>query len=224
MGSYRCLATWPYMAEMHPAKRSTTTLPTPQPSTPELPRPVADVPGCFDDDGDDNVMDLWKSRHDMPGGVMEALERINLKLEAPALTLEGDAQEGSMTARIDALVEARSPGQSASRDPKTARALRKLAAGLGACADARSELAGAAPPAGGLLLRNAEARARELFAVVDPHGRGRCDAAKFESLMESLGLAGAQRDAVFAAVADRDADAVDEARFLAALVKHGALS
>ena len=43
MGSYRCLATWPYMAEMHPAKRSTTTLPTPQPSTPELPRPVADV-------------------------------------------------------------------------------------------------------------------------------------------------------------------------------------
>ena len=80
MGSYRCLATWPYMAEMHPAKRSTTTLPTPQPSTPELPRPVADVPGCFDDDGDDNVMDLWKSRHDMPGGMMEALERINLKL------------------------------------------------------------------------------------------------------------------------------------------------
>ena len=61
-------------------------MPTPQPSTPELPRPVADVPGCFDDDGDDDVMDLWKSRHDMPGGVMEALERINLKLEAPALT------------------------------------------------------------------------------------------------------------------------------------------
>ena len=39
MGSYRCLATWPYMAEMHPAKRSTTTLPAPQPSTPGLPRP-----------------------------------------------------------------------------------------------------------------------------------------------------------------------------------------
>ena len=237
---YRMLATWPYLAEMEPKKkkpRSSAASPRPVMELPRArsrspvdeappsaaPPAAADVPESLDDSDPDDMMDLWASRHKMPGGMMEALEKINQMLEAPALVLDDDDDraDASMTERIDALCD--------ETRGATAAALRTLAAGLGKCADARSALLRRGDDGGdddspAPLLRSTEQRAKELFAVLDPHGDGACDAAHFENVMESCGLSGAERDAAFAAIAPGDADTVAEATFIAALFRHGALS
>ena len=97
----------------------------------------------------------------------------------PFLFAEGDPTEPTTTARIDL------PRVSSDAD----LALKKLAAGLGACVDAQTELVK------GGRRRTAESltgdeRARRLFRIADPEGTGRCDEHRFTTLAESCGLNG----------------------------------
>ena len=175
-----------------------------------------------DDPDEEDMMDLWASRHKMPGGMMEALEKINQMLEAPSLEVDNDDDDTpGLASRIDALCDA--------NDPATSHSMAKLIAGLGACADAQSQLKGAAiksprSPVGSLLSNLEEkvrTRAKALFRVVDPHEKGSCEGAHFEALMESCGLSGSERDAVFAALGDSDGDApVVEATFVHVITPH----
>ena len=125
----------------------------------------------------------------------------------PFLFAEDDPTETTTKARIDL------PRVSSDAD----LALKKLAAGLGACADAQSELV-----KGGRrrteLNEDGDARARRLFRVADPDGTGRCDAHRFATLAESCGLSGA--DAVAALEACGGGPFVDEDAFIKAVGPH----
>jgi len=96
-------------------------------------------------------------------------------------------------------------------------ALQKLAAGLGACADAQSELVkgGRRRTAESL---DGDARARRLFRIADPDSTGRCDAHRFATLAESCGLSG--EDAAAALEACGGGPFVDEDAFIKAVGPH----
>ena len=68
-------------------------------------------------------------------------------------------------------------------------ALKKLATGLGACADAQTELVKGGRRRTPEVLDGDE-RARRLFRIADPDGTGRCDEHRFTTLAESCGLNG----------------------------------
>ena len=96
-------------------------------------------------------------------------------------------------------------------------ALKKLAAGLGACADAQIELVK------GGRRRTAESldgdeRARRLFRIADPDRTGRCDEHRFTTLAESCGLNG--EDARAALEACGGGPFVDEDEFVKAVGPH----
>ena len=96
-------------------------------------------------------------------------------------------------------------------------ALEKLAAGLGACADAQSELVkgGRRRTAESL---DGDARARRLFRIADPDSTGRCDAHRFATLAESCGLN--QEDARAALEACGGGPFVEEDAFVKAVGPH----
>ena len=125
----------------------------------------------------------------------------------PFLFAEGDPTEEKATARIDL------PRVSSDAD----LALKKLAAGLGACADAQTELVK------GGRRRTAEAltgdeRARRLFRVADPDGAERCDEHRFTTLAESCGLSG--EDARAALEACGGGPFIEEDAFIKAVGPH----
>ena len=125
----------------------------------------------------------------------------------PFLFAEDDPNEEKTKARIDL------PRVSSDAD----LVLKKLAAGLGACADAQSELV-----KGGRrrteIHEDGDARARRLFRVADPDSTGRCDAHRFATLAESCGLN--QEDAAAALEACGGGPFVDEDAFIKAVGPH----
>ena len=125
----------------------------------------------------------------------------------PFLFAEDDPTETTTKARIDL------PRVASDAD----LALEKLAAGLGACADAQHELV-----KGGRRRTEApldgDARARRLFRIADPDGTGRCDAHRFATLAESCGLSG--EDARAALGACGGGPFVDEDAFIKAVGPH----
>ena len=88
----------------------------------------------------------------------------------PFLFAEDDPTETTTKARIDL------PRVSSDAD----LALKKLAAGLGACADAQTELVKGGRRRTPETLTGDE-RARRLFRVADPDSTGRCDERTFAS-------------------------------------------
>ena len=236
MASFRVCATHPFLCDMRPPPPPPTWHPPPERSPPPAayerpersaspeeskrsssssrrrPAPEADS----DDDGGDgtDMMDLWESRKDCPGGMLEALEKINEMLERPELEAPPDARAPpSLAQRIDVKVDA---GARA-----TAAALGALSAALAECADARRALAPPSPERAyglGSLERDVRARTRSLFRVADPHSDGKVAAADLEQLMERCGMDGAARDAAFAAFGD--GDYISEEAFVAACAPH----
>lgn len=107
--------------------------------------------------------------------------------------------------------------------PPVSPALKRLAAGLGACADAQAQLVRrpAAPAKRGLLgsfESDVRDRARRLFRVADPDGAGTCDERRFATLAESCGLGRADVAAALAACGG--GPFINEDAFVAALAPH----
>ena len=108
--------------------------------------------------------------------------------------------------------------------PPASPALKRLAAGLGACADAQAQLVrrpDAAPAKRGLLgsfESDVRDRARRLFRVADPAGAGTCDERRFTTLAESCGLGRADGAAALAACGG--GPFINEDAFVAALAPH----
>ena len=126
----------------------------------------------------------------------------------PFLFAEGDDPTETVTkARIDL------PRVASDAD----LALKKLAAGLGACADAQTELVKGGRRRTPEALTGDE-RARRLFRVADPDGAGRCDERRFTTLAESCGLSG--EDARAALEACGGGPFVDEDEFVKAVGPH----
>ena len=126
----------------------------------------------------------------------------------PFLFAEGDDPTETVTkARIDL------PRVASDAD----LALKKLAAGLGACADAQTELVKGGRRRTPEALTGDE-RARRLFRVADPDGAGRCDERRFTTLAESCGLSG--EDARAALEACGGGPFVDEDAFVKAVGPH----
>ena len=125
----------------------------------------------------------------------------------PFLFAEDDPHEEKTKARIDL------PRVSSDAD----LVLKKLAAGLGACADAQSELVK------GGRRRTPEAldgdeRARRLFMIADPDSTGRCDEHRFTTLAESCGMSG--EDARAALEACGGGPFIEEDAFIKAVGPH----
>ena len=125
----------------------------------------------------------------------------------PYLFAEDGPNEEKTRARIDL------PRVSSDAD----LALKKLAAGLGACADAQSELVKGGRRRTEESLDGDE-RARRLFRVADPDSAGRCDEHRFTTLAESCGLSG--EDARAALEACGGGPFVDEDAFIKAVGPH----
>ena len=125
----------------------------------------------------------------------------------PFLFAEGDPTEPTTKARIDL------PRVSSDAD----LALKKLAAGLGACADAQTELVKGGRRRTPESLTGDE-RARRLFRIADPESTGRCDEHRFTTLAESCGLNG--EDARAALEACGGGPFVDENAFINAVGPH----
>ena len=125
----------------------------------------------------------------------------------PFLFAEDDPTEPTTKARIDL------PRVSSDAD----LALKKLAAGLGACADAQTELVKGGRRRTPEALTGDE-RARRLFRVADPDSTGRCDAHRFATLAESCGLN--QEDAAAALEACGGGPFVEEDAFIKAVGPH----
>ena len=125
----------------------------------------------------------------------------------PFLFAEDDPTEPTTKARIDL------PRVASDAD----LALKKLAAGLGACADAQSELVKGGRRRTPEALTGDE-RARRLFRVADPDSTGRCDENRFTTLAESCGLN--QEDARTALEACGGGPFVDEDAFIKAVGPH----
>ena len=119
----------------------------------------------------------------------------------PFLFAEDDPTETTTKARIDL------PRVASDAD----LALKKLAAGLGACADAQTELVKGGRRRTPEAPMDGDARARRLFRIADPDSTGRCDARRFAgSLVDSLDAPGtiirhAKRSTPRQAVSDRQA-------------------
>ena len=126
----------------------------------------------------------------------------------PFLFAEDDPHEEKTKARIDL------PRVSSDAD----LALKKLAAGLGACADAQTELVKGGRRRTPEAPMDGDARARRLFRVADPDGAGRCDERRFTTLAESCGLSG--EDARAALEACGGGPFVDEDEFVKAVGPH----
>ena len=125
----------------------------------------------------------------------------------PFLFADDDPNETTNKARIDL------PRVSSDAD----LALKKLAAGLGACADAQTELVKGGRRRTEESLDGDE-RARRLFRVADPDSAGRCDEHRFTTLAESCGLN--QEDARAALEACGGGPFVDEDAFIKAVGPH----
>ena len=126
----------------------------------------------------------------------------------PFLFAEGDPTEPTTTARIDL------PRVSSDAD----LALKKLAAGLGACADAQTELVKGGRRRTPEVSLDGDERARRLFRIADPDHTGRCDEHRFTTLAESCGLN--QEDARAALEACGGGPFVDEDAFIKAVGPH----
>ena len=126
----------------------------------------------------------------------------------PFLFAEGDPTEPTTTARIDL------PRVSSDAD----LALKKLAAGLGACADAQTELVKGGRRRTPEVSLDGDERARRLFRIADPESTGRCDEHRFTTLAESCGLNG--EDARAALEACGGGPFVDEDAFIKAVGPH----
>ncbi len=124
----------------------------------------------------------------------------------PFLFAEDDPTETTTKARIDL-----------PRVSSADLALKKLAAGLGACADAQSELVKGGRRRTPEALTGDE-RARRLFRIADPDSTGRCDEHRFTTLAESCGLNG--EDARAALEACGGGPFVDEDAFVKAVGPH----
>jgi len=125
----------------------------------------------------------------------------------PFLFAEGDPTETTNKARIDL------PRVASDSD----LALKKLAAGLGACADAQTELVKGGRRRTPEVLDGDE-RARRLFRIADPESTGRCDEHRFTTLAGSCGLSG--EDARAALEACGGGPFVDEDAFIRAVGPH----
>ena len=97
-------------------------------------------------------------------------------------------------------------------------ALKKLAAGLGACADAQTELVKGGRRRTPEVSLDGDERARRLFRIADPESTGRCDERRFTTLAESCGLNG--EDARAALEACGGGPFVDEDAFIKAVGPH----
>ena len=125
----------------------------------------------------------------------------------PFLFADDDPNETTNKARIDL------PRVSSDAD----LALKKLAAGLGACADAQTELVKGGRRRTEESLDGDE-RARRLFRVADPDSAGRCDEHRFTTLAESCGLN--QEDARAALEACGGGPFIEEDEFVKAVGPH----
>ena len=127
----------------------------------------------------------------------------------PFLFAEGDdPTEPATKARIDL------PRVSSDAD----LALKKLAAGLGACADAQIELVKGGRRRTPEASLDGDERARRLFRIADPDHTGRCDEHRFTTLAESCGLN--REDARAALEACGGGPFVDEDAFVKAVGPH----
>ena len=126
----------------------------------------------------------------------------------PFLFAEGDPTEPTTTARIDL------PRVSSDAD----LALKKLAAGLGACADAQTELVKGGRRRTPEVSLDGDERARRLFRIADPESTGRCDERRFTTLAESCGLSG--EDARAALEACGGGPFIEEDEFVKAVGPH----
>ena len=126
----------------------------------------------------------------------------------PFLFADDDPNETTNKARIDL------PRVASDAD----LALKKLAAGLGACADAQTELVKGGRRRTPEASLDGDERARRLFRIADPDSTGRCDEHRFTTLAESCGLN--QEDARAALEACGGGPFVDEDAFVKAVGPH----